>query len=168
MHFICKVWHFHHFCYLQNYINAHYCVYMDMTSFWNTFQTSRNIDVRGSVHHSRIHTEIANKMQQCIKIYYSTSIWSSTCFGRHTAHHQELKTALAASGFAHVKGCGLCGCWTLTWIHEIYLPEINWWYCHNLSLSCVIVKQSFIKTFLELEITYTVMPVSTIDSEPKV
>jgi len=24
-------------------------------------------------------------------------IWSSTCFGRHTAHHQEPKTALAAS-----------------------------------------------------------------------
>jgi hypothetical protein len=35
-------------------------------------------------------------------------IWSSTCFGRHTAQHQELKTALAASGFAYVRGC-----WTL-------------------------------------------------------
>ena len=63
-------------------------------------------------------------MQQCIKIYYSIFIQggpkvgiqyivysiitvylllahpvlSSTCFGRHTAHHQEPKTALAASG----------------------------------------------------------------------
>jgi hypothetical protein len=54
------------------------------------------------------HTEIANKMRQCIKIYYSMFIWSSTCFGRHTAHHQELKTTLASSGFAYVKGC-----WTL-------------------------------------------------------
>jgi len=62
----------------------------------------------GSVHHSIIHTERANKMQQFIKIYYSIFIWSSTCFGRNTAHHQELKTALAASGFAYVKGC-----WTL-------------------------------------------------------
>jgi len=35
--------------------------------------------------------------------------WSSTCFGRHTAHHQEPKTALAASGFAYVEGC-----WTLS------------------------------------------------------
>jgi hypothetical protein len=33
---------------------------------------------------------------------------SSTCFGRHIAHHQELETALAASGFVYVKGC-----WTL-------------------------------------------------------
>jgi hypothetical protein len=31
--------------------------------------------------------------------YYSIFIWSSTCFGRHTAHHQEPKTALAVSGF---------------------------------------------------------------------
>jgi len=31
--------------------------------------------------------------------------WSSTCFGRHTAHHQEPKTAQAVSGFAHVEGC---------------------------------------------------------------
>ena len=43
-------------------------------------------------------------------------IWSSTCFGRHTAHHQEPKTALAASGFAYVEGCWPCSCWTLsTW-----------------------------------------------------
>jgi len=32
--------------------------------------------------------------------YYSILIWSSTCFGWHTAHHQEPKTALAASGFS--------------------------------------------------------------------
>jgi hypothetical protein len=51
-----------------------------------------------------IHTQTANKMRQCTKIYYFMSIWSSTCFGRHTAHHQELKTALAASA----------GGWTLT------------------------------------------------------
>jgi len=38
----------------------------------------------------------------------------STCFGRHTAHHQEPKSALAASGFAYVKGCWTCGCWTLS------------------------------------------------------
>jgi hypothetical protein len=61
-----------------------------------------------------IHTEKSNKMQQCIKIYYSIFIWSSTCLGLHTAHHQEPKTALAASGFAYVEGCWTCGCWTLT------------------------------------------------------
>jgi len=41
-------------------------------------------------------------MQEFIKIYYSIFIWSSTCFGRHTAYHQEPKTALAVSGFAYV------------------------------------------------------------------
>jgi len=47
-----------------------------------------------------IHREKSNKMQQYIKNYYSIFIWSSTCFGRNTAHHQEPKTAPAASGFA--------------------------------------------------------------------
>jgi hypothetical protein len=63
------------------------------------------LDVRGSVHHSTVHMEKSNKMQQCIKMYYSIFIWSSTSFGRHTAHHQEPKTALAVSGFANMKGC---------------------------------------------------------------
>jgi hypothetical protein len=62
------------------------------------------------VDHSTVHTEKSNKMQRCIKTYYSILIWSSTCFGRHTAHHQEPKTALAASGFAYVEGCWTCGC----------------------------------------------------------
>ena len=48
------------------------------------------------------------------KFYYSTFIWSSTCFGRHTAHHQEPKTALAASGFSYVKGCWTRSWWTLS------------------------------------------------------
>ena len=39
------------------------------------------------------------------KFYYSIFIWSSTCLGQHTAHHQEPKTALAASGFSYVEGC---------------------------------------------------------------
>jgi len=40
-------------------------------------------------------------MQPCIKIHF-IFMWSSTSFGRHTAHHQEPKTAPAASGFACV------------------------------------------------------------------
>jgi len=43
-----------------------------------------------------VHTEIANKMQQFIKIYYSMFIWSSTCFGRHTTRHQELKNCTSS------------------------------------------------------------------------
>ena len=48
------------------------------------------------------------------KFYYSVFIWSSTCFGRHTAHHQEPKTALAASGFSYVEGCCTGSWWTLS------------------------------------------------------
>ena len=53
-------------------------------------------------------------MQQRIKILLFQFIWSSTCFGRHTAHHQEPKTALAASGFSYVEGCWTCSWWTLS------------------------------------------------------
>ena len=41
--------------------------------------------------------------QRHIKYIY-VYIYSSKCFGRHTAHHQEHKTALAASGFAYMEG----------------------------------------------------------------
>jgi hypothetical protein len=76
------------------------------------------LDVRGSVHHSITHSEIANKMQQHINIYYSMFIWSSTCFGRHTAQHQELKAVLAASVYAYVKGC-----WTLWLLDAISVQQ---------------------------------------------
>ena len=48
------------------------------------------------------------------KYYYSIFIWSSTCFGRNTVHHQEPKTAVAASGFSYVEGCWTCSWWTLS------------------------------------------------------
>ena len=60
-----------------------------------------------------IHIENPKRCNSISKFYF-ISIWSSTCFGRHTAHHQEPKTALAASGFAYVEGCWTCSCWTLT------------------------------------------------------
>ena len=47
------------------------------------------------------------------KLYYSILVWSSTCFGRYTAHHHEPKTALAASGFSYVEGRWACSWWTL-------------------------------------------------------
>jgi hypothetical protein len=46
------------------------------------------------------------------KFYYCTFIWSSTCFGQHTAHHHEPKPALAVSGFSYVEGCWTCRRWT--------------------------------------------------------
>jgi len=42
-------------------------------------------------------------MQQCIRIYYSMFIWSSTCFERHTAHHQELKNCTSSLWF-YIRG----------------------------------------------------------------
>ena len=47
-----------------------------------------------------------------VSSFYFIFIWSSTCFGWHTAHHQKPKTALAAFGFAYVEGCWTCSCWT--------------------------------------------------------
>jgi len=47
------------------------------------------------------------KCNNISEFYYSIFIWSSTCFGRHTAHYQEPKTALAASGWT-------CSWWTLS------------------------------------------------------
>ena len=35
-------------------------------------------------------------------------------FRGHTAHHQELKAAQGASGFAYVEGCRTCSCWTFS------------------------------------------------------
>jgi hypothetical protein len=61
------------------------------------------------------YSETPSKMQQCIKIFIIPYFKrSSTCFGRHTAHHQEPKTAQAASGFAYVEGYRTCSCWTLS------------------------------------------------------
>jgi len=72
-----------------------------------------SFDVRGSVRHSIIHIKNPTRCNSVSKFYF-IFIWSSTCFGRHTAHHQEPKTALAASGFSYVEGCWWCSCWTLT------------------------------------------------------
>ena len=75
-------------------VNYHYLsIVSDLCKLRHSFMTveKENMFVRDSYGKS-------NKMPQCIKIYF-IFIWSSTCFGQHTAHHQEPKTALAASGF---------------------------------------------------------------------
>jgi hypothetical protein len=92
-------------------------------------------------------------MQPCIKILLFQFIWSSTCFGQHTAHHQEPKTALAASSFSNMEGCWMCNWWTLSGtdtvpdnVHQLHVqqhsmyakPEAasavlgSWWWavCH--------------------------------------
>jgi len=49
------------------------------------------LDVHGSVRCSTNHLEITNKMGPSVRIYYSDVFNCSTCFERHTVHHQELK-----------------------------------------------------------------------------
>jgi hypothetical protein len=52
--------------------------------------------------HQKMNSDIQIKDQQNAKVsqvYYLTFMCGSTCFGRFLAHHQELTTALTASGF---------------------------------------------------------------------
>jgi len=70
-------------------------------------QTLHDLGVRGSVHHNIIQIKNPTRCNSVSKFYF-IFIWSSTCFGQHTAHHLEPKTALAASGFAYVEGCWRC------------------------------------------------------------
>ena len=64
------------------------------------------LDVHGSLHHSQIYKEKSSKMQQCIRILLFCIYMKLNMFwGGHTAHHQEPKNALAASGFAYMEGC---------------------------------------------------------------
>ena len=60
-----------------------------------------------------IHKENPARCNSVSKLYF-IFIWSTTCFRRHTDHHQEPKTALAATGLACVEGCWTCSCWTLS------------------------------------------------------
>jgi len=65
------------------------------------------------------------------KFHYSIFIWSSTCFGQHTTHHQGPKTAMAASDFSHVEGCWTCSWWTspdTVWavpdnVHQLHVQQ---------------------------------------------
>ena len=59
-------------------------------------------------------------------MYYSIFICSSTWFGRHTAHHQEPKTALAASGFSYEGGCWTYSWWTLSGTPDnVHQPHVQ-------------------------------------------
>ena len=60
----------------------------------HAFRRNFFFDVRGSVHHRIIHIRNPTRCNSVSKFYF-IFIWSSTCFGRHTTHHQEPKTVLA-------------------------------------------------------------------------
>jgi hypothetical protein len=75
-----------------------------VTTLQTILLTWCKLDVRGSVHHNIIHKENPTRCNNVSKFYF-ICIWNSACFGRHTLHHQEPKTALATSGFTYVEGC---------------------------------------------------------------
>ena len=66
---------------------------------WLGCNNDSALDVPGSVHRSINHLEKTNKMRPCSRMYNSNVSNCSTCFERHIAHHQELKTISAAAGF---------------------------------------------------------------------
>jgi len=71
-------------------------------------------------------------MQQYIKIFIIPYLYEArTCFGRHTAHHQEPKTILLASGFAYVKGRWTCGCWTKSVVVGSVRPDHDQQHCYH-------------------------------------
>jgi len=104
-----------------HYANSHIALEIKLRYYYyytNIILTTKHfhfcdVHVRGSVHRSIIHKENPTRCNSVSK-FYSIFIWNSTCFGRHTAHHQEPKTALAASGFVCVEDCWTCSCWTMT------------------------------------------------------
>jgi hypothetical protein len=86
--------------------------WLDCYSKWQ--QINHHLTFSGYIKHGyAIHKENPTRCNSVSKFYF-IFMWSSTCFGQHTAHHQESKTALAASGFAYVKGCWTCSCWMLS------------------------------------------------------
>ena len=103
-------WEYNHFLFLEK---ANLLILFLFQLYTLAVNTVSGLDVRGSVHHSIIHIKNPTRCNSVSKFYFRL-IWSSTCFGRHTAHHQEPKTAIAAAGFAYVEGCWPCSCWTLT------------------------------------------------------
>ena len=77
------------------------------------FKTEKGFTLRRKFSRTRlvsiVRVENPTRCHSVTKFYF-IFMWSSTCVGRHTVHHRELKTALAASGFACVEGC-----WTCSW-----------------------------------------------------
>jgi len=98
------------------------------------------------------------KIQQDATVYQNFIIiyfkWSSTCFGRHTAHHQEPKTAQAATSFAYVEDCWVCSCWTTIFLWELYydvqIDEHQPW-TYNLYFLIIKTSPLMLKCVLQLE-----------------
>jgi hypothetical protein len=68
------------------------------SNFFILQRYAATFDLGKSVHHHTI--QINNQLVATVsQVYYLTFMCRSTCFGRLHAHHQDLTTALTASGF---------------------------------------------------------------------
>jgi hypothetical protein len=68
-----------------------YGTYNKSTKFYTVKYMSLNLMFLD--HHSINHLEITNKMQPCIRSYYSVS-YCLTCFEWHITHYQEIKNCI--------------------------------------------------------------------------
>ena len=97
------------------------------------------LDIHGSVHRRWL-SRNTNKMPPfVIEFIIPKFIEGSTCFERHTAHHQEHQTVFAASGlYTHVV-TGRCQGWVgnewqrpvTTWVYKpeaAYTVWCSWWW----------------------------------------
>ena len=91
--------------------SEHYFILQQASTFNQTilYDCRQHSDKSNSNLTGVIHKENPTRCNSASKFYF-VFIWSSTCFERHTAHYQEPKFALAASGFACVEGCWTCSC----------------------------------------------------------
>jgi len=80
-------------CNTDHYLSEKFPVRFHVQSFRTLKSTTpiivfRKLDVRGSVHYTIIHIGNPTRCNSASQFYF-IFIWRSTCFWRHTAHHQE-------------------------------------------------------------------------------
>jgi len=91
------------------------CTYIQMKKYIHFY-------VRGSVDHNiNLVEKKPTRCDHVVEFIIPMLLNCSTCFERHTAHHQELKTVIAVSGFTYV-----CGCWQLSWLSGNSVPIQPW------------------------------------------
>jgi len=71
----------------------------------NLLPPERTSSVNRGKHHNINYLEITNNMRPCIRMYYSSVSYCSTCFERHIAHHQKPKNCICSLWLTYV--CGL-------------------------------------------------------------
>jgi hypothetical protein len=86
-------------------------------------------DVRKSVHHHTIQINQPTRCNCFLRVYYSTFICDSTCFGSLSAHHQKHTTVPGASGSTFgKKRLERCWSWSGWWPEAPSAVVCSWWW----------------------------------------